>query len=353
MRTMPMRGLNIELSVHLKLRANLRREMGSVDVLLGNKRLRMKTGEDTEDTLGEESPEMNPAIQPRAYRTNLPQFSSPSLILRDLNSEKKSSGWEVVFSKDEARSFLREEGWQVTVIMRKSSTRGSCSPFWYYKAPLDGNCTKQITFPSLPGAIDEYNRRVRFHNIINMEQKPVVHLRKGADCLEAHEVSSVKTRITEKKGKIPPRRSLLLRPLNVEEPFCSAARTAQGSVQDTCAVTLPSEESTEAGASGDAGSAVVRTFGAFTRNLVEEDGEYFLDIDVLNFRKDQLRIHVEKNKLIVSATYSSESSRSEFSVTTGGDMTTRVTLPDNAISHLVTAKLELGSLRLRIPKCRS
>ncbi|KAL3681626.1 hypothetical protein R1sor_024582 [Riccia sorocarpa] len=326
----------------------------------GYKRHRVTAEVEESDQDKEVIPESDPAVLGKAFRARLEELSSPVLNLQELEPYKQPNGddssfseLKVVLSRDEVRDFLREAGWQVTFVTRKSSPCGRGD--WYYKAPANASY-KQITFPSLFGAVREYNKRVRFQNTTNTEQKPTIHLKNGPDFSEAGQVVTVRTRITEKKKKLSPRRNSRASPASGQEiPVCSEAEKADGSGEDIGSPpTNRTEEQTEevTTSCGGVESEVVKIFGTFSQDIAETDREYILHVHILHFTKDQVRISVDKKKLIVSATYYSESAHNKVFMTNAGDLRSSLSPPDDAMLNLVTAtQLQPGTLRLTIPKC--
>ncbi|KAL2620312.1 hypothetical protein R1flu_000517 [Riccia fluitans] len=383
-------GLLKDINRQTSTRPQKKQRKNREEVLPGNKRCRLTIGENSEGQSREAFLGSNRVVPARAFRTALPEPPTSSLFLSDLNhhdnllahpdkrndvAEKTFHEPKVVLSKDEARNFLRAVGWQVTVTMamRKSGSRGD----WSYKAPADGNC-KRKTFPSLFGAVEEYNRRVRSHNNMSTEQKPTVHLKRGfgcsetgdkrltmdlnkrLGCLEGGEMQTVRTRITGKKGINPPKRSLLPLPSNRQEQTCGSRPAEVGlALEDIIGVsdeeTLSGNQSqqlTDETKTNDyAPIAVIKTFGSFARDVAEDDREYVFDLHILNFTEEQLRIYVENGTVIMKATYSSESVSNKAFITSSGYLTSRLSLPGGAIPELVTAtKMKPGILRLTVPK---
>ncbi|KAL2620284.1 hypothetical protein R1flu_000489 [Riccia fluitans] len=340
------------------------------EIFPGNKRFRLTTGENSGDSGGEVIHESDPAVQAAASRTSLPEPSTAGVNLHELNHQNNLSSHpnkknqedestfnelKVVLSRDEARDFLRAAGWQLTLVMRKSATRS-----WYYKTPAEGNC-KPVTFPSLLGALNEYNQRVRIHNTMGKEQKPTVYLKNEVGCSEAdaYDVKSVRARITEKKGTNEPERNELPRPSNGQAQPSSSGVADVGLEnifslpgQDTLPFHQLEQFTRKTKSSVDSQSAAIRTFGSFARDVVKDDREYVLEIHTLNFAKDQLRIHVENDQLLMKATYSCESVNGKLFMNNSVNLSSRLTLPEDAIPELVTAtQVEPGILRLTIPRC--
>ncbi|KAL2620310.1 hypothetical protein R1flu_000515 [Riccia fluitans] len=370
-------GLLKDISVFFNTSSSKHR-MNREEVPQDSKRVRLTTGERS----GEVIHESNAAVPDGRFRTSLDDSPTSVLNLHELNyqnnllvtpdeehnlDESPFNGLKVVLSRDEARDFLRAVGWQITVVQHKNSSLEHGD--WYYKAPTDSNC-KGKTFSSLFGALEEYNRRVRCHNTMSTEQKPMVYLKKGLGWSEGHDVKSGRARITKKKGKTESGQNLFSRSSNG-----LAVHSSDGGADDDSGEMLGllsadddlkeifrllgeenhqseqilGEEKTR----DDPQSAVVTAFGTFARDVAEDDWEYVFDVHILNFTKDQLRIKVENDKLILKATYWFESVNKNLSMTNSGDLSCSLTLPGDAIPELITAtQLEPGTLRLTIPKWR-
>ena len=103
-----------------------------------------------------------------------------------------------------------------------------------------------------------------------------------------------------------------------------------------------------------ASMAETRTFKPKTK-LVEKDNEFFIALELPGLKKDDLKILIENNELVISGVKKSPLSENEktniiINETFSGKFTRKFTLSDDIDLQTITAKFESGILIINLKK---